>query len=323
MSNEAYITGSYEFVRVKAGQAIVNGELLDIKEDFEIPKTSFANGNNYVFIFSSNKVFGKNWGYRVGTSSAESFNELRILKVVMTSSVLTSVSSENTDKGIIGTSDISDQAVTLSKITSGTSGQLIVANSSGVPTYVAMSGDASISNSGVVTVPAIVPTGSVTGYAGSSAPSGWLLCDGSQQPVSTYPALDAILGTTYGSRTNGSGDAGSTHFRLPDLRGRVVAGRDNMGGTAASRLTSTVLSASNALGATGGAQTHILTSSQIPAHSHGIDYFYRTTFAGGGSLNGTNLEATGTVGTTRDNTGGGNAHTNTQPTIVLNYIIKA
>ena len=58
----------------------------------------------------------------------------------------------------------------------------------------------------------------------SNLPSGWLLCDGSEVAVSSYPDLDAVVGTRYGARTNGSGGAGTTHFRLPNLTDRVPIG---------------------------------------------------------------------------------------------------
>ncbi len=163
------------------------------------------------------------------------------------------------------------------------------------------------------------PAGTMDLYAGSTAPTGWLLAYG--QPVSrtTYADLFAVLSTTYGA-----GD-GSTTFNVPDMRGRVPAGLDNMGGTAASRLTSTVLSASNTLGATGGTQTHTLTSAQsgVPAHSHQISVGNVSTFTG-------IIGSTGHGGTVRDFANTDNntaanasqAHPITQPTIVLNYIIK-
>lgn len=84
---------------------------------------------------------------------------------------------------------------------------------------------------------------------GSTAPAGTLLCYGQAISRTAYAGLFAALSTTYGT-----GD-GSTTFNLPDLRGRVVAGKDNMGGSAASRLTGTSMSPDgNTLGATGGFQ---------------------------------------------------------------------
>ena len=210
------------------------------------------------------------------------------------------------------------------------------------------------------------PTGAVIAFAGSSAPSGWLLCSGQEVAIASYGTLYAVVGTTYGSLTNGSNGVGTTHFRVPDLRGRSIAGVDNMGGTAASRLTSTVLTASNTLGATGGTQTHVLTEAQLASHTHtqnshnhtqdshnhtqnahqhafiakwggsagvgvnmsapsygdpyGLDTSYIAAAAGTNNANtATNQAATAT----NQSTGSGTAHLNTQPTIVLNYIIKA
>ena len=105
-----------------------------------------------------------------------------------------------------------------------------------------------------------LPTGSITAFAGSSAPTSWLLCYGQTLVRATYPDLFAVIGTTY----NTGGEAG-TDFRLPDLRGRTVAGVDNMGGTDAGRLD-----IANSSGTVVGSQYVTLTSAQsgLPAHSH-------------------------------------------------------
>lgn len=160
-----------------------------------------------------------------------------------------------------------------------------------------------------------VPTASVQAFAGSTAPAGWLLCAGQAVSRSTYADLFAAIGTTYGA-----GD-GSTTFGLPDLRGRVIAGVDNMGGTAASRLTSAGSGvAGTTLGAAGGAETHTLTTPQMPAHTHTMTGFTgRNTASGGSEM----IVSTGGASTwTSSSTGGGSAHNNTQPTLILNFIIK-
>src|SRR3990167_8716026 len=81
--------------------------------------------------------------------------------------------------------------------------------------------------------------GVVVSFAGSTAPSKWLLCYGQAISRTTYAALFAVISTTYGV-----GD-GSTTFDLHDLRGRVVAGKDDMGGTSANRLTDAVTESLN------------------------------------------------------------------------------
>lgn len=90
------------------------------------------------------------------------------------------------------------------------------------------------------------PAGIVMPFAGSVAPQGYLLCDGSAVSRTDYADLFTAIGTTYGA-----GD-GSTTFNVPDLSGRVVLG----------------VSQSHALGTTGGEAAHTLTESELPAHSH-------------------------------------------------------
>lgn len=63
-----------------------------------------------------------------------------------------------------------------------------------------------------------VPVGCLMDYAGSTAPTGWLICDGSVISRTTYSSLFAAIGTTWGS-----GD-GSTTFGIPDLKGRMTIG---------------------------------------------------------------------------------------------------
>ena len=90
------------------------------------------------------------------------------------------------------------------------------------------------------------PAGIVMPFAGSTAPQGYLLCDGSAVSRTDYADLFTAIGTVYGA-----GDGAST-FNLPDLSGRVVLG----------------VSQSHALGTTGGEATHTLTEQELPAHTH-------------------------------------------------------
>lgn len=96
--------------------------------------------------------------------------------------------------------------------------------------------------------------GEVKLYAGVSPPSRlWLVCDGSIVSRSQYPRLFSVIGTQYGE------DNDSTTFKLPDLRGRVPIGVDNL-----------QLHVTNAMemGATGGSMNQTLTVEQLPPHVH-------------------------------------------------------
>lgn len=176
-------------------------------------------------------------------------------------------------------------------------------------------------------VTAIMPTGSVIPFAGSVLPGNvgdWLFCDGSvqnRQVNSVNTALFDALGITYGA-----GD-GSTTFNIPDLRGRVVAGLDNMNGTQSqNRLIGTIsgLNGDN-LGAAGGDEGVTLTAAQsgLPDHTH---THLRTTNGNqaDGSLNlvNTNANTLSTSGVTGGAQNASSAHSSVQPTIILNYIIK-
>ena len=85
-------------------------------------------------------------------------------------------------------------------------------------------------------------------FAGSIAPDGWLLCDGSAVSRETYASLYSVIGDSYGS-----GD-GSTTFNLPDLTGRVIIGS----------------SSSHPSASSGGEESHVLLESEIPAHVHSV-----------------------------------------------------
>lgn len=93
------------------------------------------------------------------------------------------------------------------------------------------------------------PIGGMLAYGGATAPPGWLLCYGQAVSRTTYALLFAVLGIAYGV-----GD-GSTTFNLPDKRGRMSIGADNMGGSAANRVTQAVSGIlATAVGQAGGSQ---------------------------------------------------------------------
>lgn len=138
----------------------------------------------------------------------------------------------------------------------------------------------------------LVPPGSVTAYASTTAPAGWLLANGASVLRSDYPVLFSVIGTSYGS-------ADGTHFTLPDLRGRNVL----MASTTAN------------IGQSGGESNHTLTETEMPAHTHGLGSRWGGSGSGYGGVNGTSA-------LTSDSTGGNGPHNVLDPYLVLNYIIK-
>jgi len=109
-----------------------------------------------------------------------------------------------------------------------------------------------------------VPVGTITAFAGSAAPSGWLLCDGASVSTTTYAALFGVVSTTYG----GSGAS----FNLPDLINKipVCAGAGLGDNGSGSGVTSGTALTTRTLGAVGGVSTVQLTGAQsgVQSHSH-------------------------------------------------------
>jgi microcystin-dependent protein len=166
-----------------------------------------------------------------------------------------------------------------------------------------------ITNTQIATGFGLNPTGAIIAFGGSSAPSGYLLCDGTSYLQSAYPTLFAAIGTAYGS-------ADGTHFNVPDLRGQFLRG---VTGSSANDPDASSRTANNTGGNTGnniGSQQ----SYQIQSHSHSVT---ANAVAGGstGSSNnwcsGGTPEGSGTVGTSGT---GGNE---TRPiNVYVNFIIK-
>ncbi len=150
--------------------------------------------------------------------------------------------------------------------------------------------------------PASERIGSIKGWGGAAVPAGWLDCNGAAVSRSTYSALFAEIGTAYGA-----GD-GATTFNLPDLRGRALLGAGTGSGLTA-----------RARGATGGSETHSLTSAQNGQHSHGTGNF--ANLVTGTTTDGYVLSTSS--GTVSGNSGSGTPHNIVQPFGVAFYIIKA
>ena len=169
-----------------------------------------------------------------------------------------------------------------------------------------------------------VPIGTINPYIGSVAPYGYLICQGQKVSKTTYKELYEICGDTFGQSTD-------TEFYLPDLRGQTIAGYkegDSTFGTLGGLIGSLTH-----LHSTG---NHTLTIAEIPNHNHDYQAYIinpNGNWPGGydkvvvyGQPSGTAYHTFSTVAT-----GGSGAHnhgdtsstSSIQPTIVLNWIVKA
>lgn len=172
-----------------------------------------------------------------------------------------------------------------------------------------------------------VPTGTISPFGGTVIPAGYLLCDGTQYSTSTYADLFNIVGTMYcpGPCTMGM-------FAVPDLRGKVPAGQ---GGTALS----------GTIGSTVGAETHTLSSAEMPTHTHSGStdvqgsHTHNTLLMGGSSSAGgpaftitsnniafvnyiSNAAGSHAHNLLINNAGSSMPHNNIQPSLIIKYIIK-
>ncbi|MFK4725587.1 microcystin-dependent protein [Bradyrhizobium niftali] len=240
-----------------------------------------------------------------------------------------SITSAKLADGAVAANKLADGVVSNSKLATGsvTTNKLADAN----VTAVKLASDVP-----AALVNGVFPAGMVAPFAGSAAPTGWLFCFGQSLLRADYPALFVALGTTYGALD-------ASHFTLPDMRGRVPFGADNLGGVAASRLTAAGGGIDGAtLGATGGQQDRTLVTANLPAYTpagtNGTVTVnstrsdvnvggFATQSGGGGNTYGATITLTSTgSGPTFTGTPQGGTSTPVQtppPGIVLNYIIKA
>jgi microcystin-dependent protein len=256
----------------------------------------------------------------------------------------TATTATNLAGGSAGTIPYQSAAGTTAQLAAGTAGQVLTSNGTSAPTWSS----------------AATPAGVVQQYAGATAPTGYILCQGQAVSRTTYATLFAVVSTTYGA-----GD-GSTTFNVPNLQGKIPVG-----------LNSADLSF-DVRGETGGEKTHAIATAELPSHNHTFtgtahthtvdptsfttasggththtynDYYHGTTLSdnaddrGVASSTGADHErttlTTGTNGAhthaidvpsttsssttatgTISNTGSSTAMNVLQPYIVLNYIIK-
>ena len=184
----------------------------------------------------------------------------------------------------------------------------------------------------------IMPTGSVVASIGGSAPTGWVRADGrtmgnaasggtvraNNDTEHLFKLLwdswaDAEAAVSGGRGASAVADfAADKTIVVPDLRGRLIVGRDNMGGSGANRMTTAGSGIDgDTLGKAGGTETHTLVDAELSSHEHTVGVFV----AGTGASSGADRTPEGSTVNT-GTTGGDTAHQNTQPSIIMNYNIK-
>ena len=170
-----------------------------------------------------------------------------------------------------------------------------------------------------------IPTATIVPWSSASVPSGFLECNGQAVSQSTYSALYAIVGTTYG-------DPGGGNFNVPDLQDNAAVGKSNNKALASTGGANTVQSTGNVGGSTG---SHTLTEAELSAHTHTGAGGNPKSVGGGPAYVGNPQNVSNAGGGNTGSTGGGGGHSHNmsatftgdatsvlQPYLTLIYIIK-
>ena len=120
-----------------------------------------------------------------------------------------------------------------------------------------------ISRRNLLSAVPVNPPGVFMPYAGTTVPLGWLLCDGSEIRISEYGALFETIGYNFGARVSIT----PGFFKVPDLRGRLPLGADNMGGAAAGVVTADY---ATGIGQIGGSEVESIAVDNLPEHKHDL-----------------------------------------------------
>jgi microcystin-dependent protein len=254
---------------------------------------------------------GQTWTFNgVGWASGYQSSSYVRLQFTATAGQTTFTISNGYQRNLVDVYQNGVKLVNGSDVDVSTGTAVVLATGASLGDIIEVIGLASVAN---IPVAAVTPAGVLVPYAGINAPTGWLFCYGQAISRTVYSDLFSALSTTHGV-----GD-GTTTFNIPDMRGRTSVGKDDMGGTAANRITSAGSGITGTtLGANGGSETQTLTINQIPAHTHTLG---ATSSSAVGAGAGNGIWNNGSGLSTGSN-GGGLPHNNTQPSIILNHIIK-
>ena len=170
-----------------------------------------------------------------------------------------------------------------------------------------------------------IPTGTITPWSQSTAPTGFLECNGAAVSQATYAALFAVIGTTYGN-------PGGGNFNLPDLTDKVAVHKSNNKAFASTGGANTVTPTGNVAGSTANAT---LSTAQLASHSHGLSTLKNPAPYTGPQRAANPVQVSPSIGLNSDASGSGQGHAHNmsanfagdansvlQPYLTLIYIIK-
>lgn len=295
-----------------AGLAVVNGELLPLQ-------AAAATGRNFIQVVTQTESVdagGLHFAdvrvtrtavYRSAQQGNECYPVANFTSISTIAAITQQLNQLNSAlSGLAGSNSVSELAAQLAALRTTLNNSVNTINSTISAKETALT--SLINNKGV-------PVGSITIWGGNTAPADWMICDGTHLNSAQYPALFAVIGHTYGGYAQDD-------FCLPNLKGRFVAGINANADDF------------NSLGKTGGAAKVTLTTNQMPIHTHNFLHIDVKDTHGypNGSADSSGSGATannerywrGATTTTKTTAtaGGGVAHENLPPYIVMNYIIK-
>jgi microcystin-dependent protein len=216
----------------------------------------------------------------------------------------TKLDSTNIQAGGVEASNLASSSVTEAKIASSAVTTAKI-DDDAVTTAKILDGNITYAKLAAAVQALLVPTGAISAYQGTSAPTGWLLCDGSAVSRTTYSALFTVIGESCGQGDN------STTFNVPDYRGRFLRGVDGDAGLDTDKGSRTAM----ATGGNTGNNVGSVQEDEVKQHSHTVPA------NSGATVFAQSLSGQNTSGTTADSSLYGGSETRPKNAYV-NWIIK-
>lgn len=253
-----------------------------------IPSLAFASPPARVSSYSPNTTI---------SSTAVTANENALFNYVQ-AGVDTYADSTIFNADIASAANIQSDKLNLTSVAQNISNTGTFANTGNATITGTLTVSSNVTANGVVY--AMLPAGIIMAWPTTTAPNGWLICDGTAVSRTTYSGLFSAIGTAFGI-----GD-GTTTFNVPDLKGRSIFGKNT--GTFSS------------IAGTGGAETVTISQGNLPSYNLSATV-YNTNGSALTGIQGTTNGAT--ASTANIASGGSGTATNIlNPYLVLNYVIK-